>query len=318
MSTFVNKQTGEKVRIVKEDAAFYTLDDGVKIKKETFTKRYTQTEEIDPNDFFSPRSAIEKLAQDLKSIDPSKVQEDGSGARIKMKPPTVLQDNSREQINPVNNTSEGIKISEAQKQRMIEEWRLKQELGEQTQPPSFMNESTQPTQDTGYIEYEMPGQGGGSMRQINQPTQPTSQVNTPTQPQMDPMQMMFKMFKNNYEVKIQLEFDEKIADPQFIQMIMENVEGDAVEYYTKIMMDKIIKNPLKLKKEIYRQLKIEIFGEEVVLEEERLEAERLEAEEKAKKEAEEKAKLEAEEKAKKEAEEKQSENSEENKPNENE
>lgn len=270
MSVYKDKQTGEKVRIIKEDNNFYTLDNEVKIKKETFAKRYSQTDEIDPDDFFKPRTAIEQLAHNIKSMDTSKVSESGEPTKIKYKPPTVIQDNSR------NETGEStIQISEDQKQRMIEEWKMKQELGEKgAKPPPFINQTET---DNSYIEYEMPGQGEGNLRQTNtSTTEPT--ISNPTNSTIDPMQMMFKMFKNNYNVKINLEFQEKIANPQFIQMIMENVEGDAVEYYTKIIMDKIIKNPLKLKKEIYRQLKIEIFGEEVVLEEERLEVERLEAE----------------------------------------
>lgn len=267
---YVSKQTGEKVKILKEEESFYTLDDGVKIKKETFSKRYEQSDEIDPMEFLNPVSALEKLANELKSIDSNKVTDTNYGTKIKMKPPTVLSDNSRGQVNPVDNSSEGIKISDQKKQQMIEEWRMKQELGDpEAIKPTFMQNNT--IQDDGYIEYEMPKEGEGRIRQtshlnpttqdISQPVQQT--IQQPVQ-QIDPLQMMFKMFKNNYDIKLTFEIEEKIANPAFIEMIMENVDGDAIEFYTKKILDKILKNPLKLKKEIYNQLKIEIYGENAI------------------------------------------------------
>lgn len=280
-NTYVNKQTGEKVKIVKEESAFYTLDDGVKIKKETFSKRYDQSGEIDPMEFLNPTSALENMAQQIQQVDPNQVvNEPEHSTRIKMKPSEVLADNSREQINPVDNTDGGIQISEAKRKQMIDEYNLKKELGEPNlTAPSFTNESHQ-TED-GYIEYEMPNEGEGRIKQTSGPQPNTSQ---PT-PQMDPLQMMFKMFKNNYEVKLTFEIDEKIADPAFIGMVMENVEGDAIEYYTKKILNKILKEPLKLKKEIYSQLELEIYGEDYVLEKkEKLEKEKLEKEEKEKEE----------------------------------
>jgi len=288
-NTYVNKQTGEKVRIINEGDAFYTLDDGVKIKKETFSKRYDKSDEIDPMEFLNPQSALENLAQQIQKVDPNQVvNEPEHSTRIKMKHPTVLADNSRGQVDPVDNTSDtGIQISEERRKQMIDDFNMKKELGEPNlTPPSFTDESNQ-NQD-GYIEYEMPNEGEGRIRQTSQPNQPT-QSNQPKNqpPQMDPLQMMFKMFKNNYEVKLSFDIEEKIADPAFIQLVMENVDGDAIEYYTKKILSKILKEPLKLKKEIYDQLELEIYGEEYVLEkkakleqekEEKLEKERLEKE----------------------------------------
>jgi len=257
VNIYVNKQTGKKVKIINEETSFYTLDDGVKIKKETFSKRYEQSDEIDVAKFLNP-SALENLANQIKNVDTDKVvNEPEHSTRIKMKPPTVLADNSRDQINPVNNTSEGIQISESKKQQMINEYNMKKELGDKdARTPSFIE--NKPTQDDGYIEYEMPKEGEGKIRQ-------TSQINQPQPtPQIDPLQMMFKMFKNNYDIKLTFKVDEKIANPAFIEMVMENVEGDAIEYYTKKILDKILKNPLKLKKDIYNQLELEIYGEEFI------------------------------------------------------
>jgi hypothetical protein len=276
-NVFTSKQNGEKVNIIKEDDAFYTLNDGVRIKKETFFKRYEQNDEIDPADFLNPQSALERLSQEIKNMDSSKITDDQQqGTRLKYQEPTVLSDDSRR--NPVvdnNVPSESPKISEARKQQMIDEYNIKLELGEQANEPSFMNENTN-KEDNSYIEYEMPQPGEGNLRQThsnpNTPNQKPTQntVQQKTQPQViDPLKMMFKMFKNNYDIKLTFDIEEKIANPAFIEMIMENVDGDAIEYYTKKILDKIIKNPAKLEKEIYKQLKVEVYGEPELIKEEK-------------------------------------------------
>lgn len=261
VNTYISKQTGKKVKILKEEESFYTLNDGVKIKKETFFKRYDKSDEIDPMEFLNPTSALDNLANQIKNVDPSQIiNEPKHSTTIKMKPATVLSDNSRGQVDPVNNnTSEGIKISESQKQKMLDEYKMKQELGEDAIKPQF-NEHPTSNQNDGYIEYEMPNRGEGSIREISTNTPTTSTPST----SIDPLQIMFKMFKNNYDIKLNFQVKEKIADPAFIEMIMENVEGDAIEFYTKKILDKILKDPLKLKKEIYNQLELEIYGEEYI------------------------------------------------------
>jgi len=75
------------------------------------------------------------------------------------------------------------------------------------------------------------------------------------EPKVDPIQMMFKMFKSNYPVKINLEIEENIPNPTFIGMVQENVDADAVEYYANLISEKMLKDPTKLKNEIYKQLK---------------------------------------------------------------
>lgn len=59
---------------------------------------------------------------------------------------------------------------------------------------------------------------------------------------------------------------EKIPNPQFIGMVQENVEADAIEYYANLMSKKILSDPNMLKDEIYKQLK-SIINTELGIEE---------------------------------------------------
>lgn len=258
MPTYKDKNTGEQVTIIKEDDSFYTLDNKVRVKKETFEKRYESVGTINPDDFFNPTSAIEKLAKQLQNMDTNQIQERPDDVtRIKYKPPVVISD-SQHHISPVSdNKVEGPSVNESQRQRMIEEYKKNNPASQQPQKFVYVD-------DDGAVEYEMPKVGDITQQPQAIPQQPLQTFVQPEAPKADPMQMMFKMFKNNYDVTINLKFEDKIANPQFIAMVMENVEGDAIEYYSKIILDKILKEPLKLKKEIYDQLKREVYGAEQI------------------------------------------------------
>jgi hypothetical protein len=82
------------------------------------------------------------------------------------------------------------------------------------------------------------------------------------EPTVDPIKMMFKMFKNNYPIDLNITIKENIPKPTFIGMVQENVEADAIEYYSNLISDKLLKNPKELKEQVYKQLK-EIINTEL-------------------------------------------------------
>ncbi len=87
------------------------------------------------------------------------------------------------------------------------------------------------------------------------------------QPQMmDPTEMMFKTFKRNYDIKINVEFTDKIANPEFIKMMMENMDGDIINFYKKLVLENITKNFKVVEDEVEKQLKRVIYGEETIIE----------------------------------------------------
>jgi hypothetical protein len=174
------------------------------------------------------------LANQIKNLDTSKVAESAGGASVKYTPPVVLADNSVSQtkIN-TSQLEDNINLTPEQKRIMLEEWR-KTHPGAQI--PEIQNRDWE--DDERFLNGDKP---------ITPPK--------PPEPKVDPIQMMFKMFKNNYPVKLNVEIEENIPNPTFIGMVQENVEADAVEYYAKVISDKLLKDPTKLKDEIYKQLK---------------------------------------------------------------
>jgi hypothetical protein len=241
---FVNKLTGEEVTIVNEDVNFYELNDNVRIKKDLFYKKFEQKVSVDPNAFFQtkslPNDPLSTIANQLKNLDTSKVSDEPtSGTKIKYTPPVTLSDNSMP--NPMKPQVEtAVTLSPEEKKAMLDEWRRTQ--------PGAQNLEVQKNWDD---EDDIFLNGDN--------VQP--KVEPKVEPKVDPIQMMFKMFKNNYPVKLNVEIEENIPNPTFIKMVQENVEADAVEYYANLISDKLLKDPTKIKSQIYDQLKFIIDKE---------------------------------------------------------
>lgn len=239
-NVFYDKNTGEQVTILNEDSNFYTLDNSVRIKKEIFAKKYEQKEEVDPNSFFKQPSndPLLNLANQLKNIDTSKINDNPQGTKVKYTPPIVLSDNSVSQnVIKQPQIEESMQLTTDQKKAMLEEWR-------KTQPGAQIPE----IQDRNWDDDDKFLNGDKPI------------IAKLPEPKVDPLEMMFKMFKNNFPVKFNIQIEENIPNPQFIEMVQENVEADAIEYYANNILDKLLKDPSKLKTEIYNQLKNSIKG----------------------------------------------------------
>ena len=240
-NVYTDKVSGEQVKILNEETNFYVLDNSVRIKKDIFAKKYEMKEEIDPNAFFQVKSPsndpLYNLANQIKNLDSSKVQDTQTpGAQVKYNPPVVLSDNSMSQaVLKQQQIEESIVLTPEQKKAMLDEWR-------KTQPGAQIPEVQERDwdDDSRFLNGDKPIEAA----KIAKP-----------EPKVDPIQMMFKMFKSNYPVKLNIEIEENIPNPTFIGMVQENVEADAVEYYATLISEKLLKDPTKLKEEIYNQLK---------------------------------------------------------------
>lgn len=247
---FVDKSTGQQVKVLNEDINFYVLDNGVSIKKDVFERKYEQQLEVDPSSFFqtqySSKDPLLNMAQQLKNMDTSKISDaPEAGAKVKYTPPVVLADTSLPPGATIKQqqTEETIQLTPEQKKQMLEEWR-------RTQPGAQIPE----IQNRDWDDDEKFLNGDKPIK--------------PIEPKVDPLQMMFKMFKSNYPVKLNVEITENIPNPTFIGMIQENVEADAIEYYANLISDKILKDPVKFKMDVYHQLKA-IINKELGIEEEK-------------------------------------------------
>lgn len=238
---FTDRQTGEQVKVINEDTNFYELDNSVRIKKDVFHKKYEQKVEVNPTTFFQQKyttnDPIANLANQIKNLDTTKISDTDAPARIKYTPPVVLADSSLPPGGVIRQqqTDEPIHLTPEQKKAMLDDWR-------KTQPGAQVPEVQQRNWDDVEDERFLNG---------DKPITPKA----PEPPKVNPLEMMFNMFKNNYSVKLNLEVEDNIPNPQIMSIIQENADADAIEYYAGKITDKILKDPSILKKEVYNQLK---------------------------------------------------------------
>jgi hypothetical protein len=103
------------------------------------------------------------------------------------------------------------------------------------------------------------------LKKVQNQSQPETQQQKVDQkiqePEMNPAESMFKTFKRNHDIKIKVEFTDKIGNPEFIKLMMENMDGDIVGFYKNLILQNIKENFKVVEDEVEKQIREEIFGE---------------------------------------------------------
>jgi len=252
-----------EVMISNDDGTFYTLSNGSKVNKKIFENYYEKLEIMDVNNFFKPSLSSSKLVQDLMQIDTARVPNDNmAGTSIK-----VLEnfDHTKNQAPlPDLGTSTTPKfvgnqqIPDRMSSNDVSQFRVLEDDEEESAVDNFIQGTNQPHVQQKTIQpiSESVSTGSYTNNSVapiihNQPQQTIIQHN--------PEELLFKMFKNNFDIKIKLEFDRKMASPDFIKMMSENFETDIIRYYTKKFLNSIINDSTTLEDVIYKQLQNIIF-----------------------------------------------------------
>lgn len=95
---------------------------------------------------------------------------------------------------------------------------------------------------------------------VQQPSQPT---------QLSPIELMFSTFKRKHPITINVSFDDLIGEPEFVKLMVENMDGDIVGYYKKKVMENIMKDLSVIEKAVELKIKEEIFGKDGLVDEEK-------------------------------------------------
>ena len=78
MKIYVDRASGERVQILKEETGFYVLSNNVSIKKDAFIKKYDEA--INPDEFLQSKASTDpmlNLAQQIKNYDTANIREIG-------------------------------------------------------------------------------------------------------------------------------------------------------------------------------------------------------------------------------------------------
>lgn len=288
---FKNQESGEVVKVLNDDGIWFTLNNGAKIKKESFSSRYTDV--VDPSSFFSSQP-ISNIAQQISNIDPSKVVSDSSqGTQVKRinQPVYSQQVRNTDEIKPIDKSQVPQELLERavpqvdlSRYRQIEDENAAADalLGNQGVPASHQGPGPMippPVDNPNYPEFDpnVKRDRDKSHRihqtqgEINSRFDYYDQDNTneivevkPSiylTPQEEESYKFFKGFKKIHSVEINLKLEEKIAEPEFLKMMSNNFEADVIKFYTRQIFQSMIHNTKQIEKDIYNQLSDIVFGE---------------------------------------------------------
>mgnify|MGYP001159341405 CR=1 FL=1 len=267
---FQNNETQEIVAIVGDNGVFYSLSSGANIKKDIFFQKYSEM--VDPSSFFQQQSAagLQNLTEQLRSIDSSKVQDIGGNI-----PPSV-------KVNQ-ESVAEQLQAPPEYRDMLMKKYQYEQEHKDLSQYKVFENEDEAADDWERKIKAsqqpapQRPRPRPPQMEQTQQFAPPVEPIMENAQVQQSPVYMsaeeeafrFFKSFKRIHPISVEVSFDEKIAQPDFIRMMVVNYEGDIIKYYTKEIMNRIYNDPGFLENKIYEKLKSIIFEESAKKEEQK-------------------------------------------------
>lgn len=297
MSQFYKKDDIHKkvVTIVDEQDTFYQLSDGQMIKKDIFNKYYlpfvpkqqnfSQTKstneslEIDPISFLNTPSVKQDVLEKIKNTDVSKVPDNKMPPQIVNIPDgqqsTYNNESLVKQVDnlPIpNNTNTDVsqyKVFDNDEDAYNDFIRKgkTQPVQQQTTPkPKLMSEIEKLFEDEKMAfgeEEALKRKNIRLKRNLIEEQLPVEQPQQIESNQFDPYEMMFKSFKRNHPISVSIKFEDKIGNPDFVKMMMENMDGDIVGYYKKIIMNNIVNNIKHIEDEVEKCIKMEIFGEEL-------------------------------------------------------
>lgn len=247
---FQNLETQEIVSIVGETGPFFNLSNGSNIKKDIFFQKFSEM--VDPSSFFEKKSSenLLELAEKLKNIDTSKIQDIGGDIQPEIK--------YKERY-----VSDSPEPTPEYKEMLLKQYKYKQEHKDLSQYKVYDNDEDaaidfEKRLNPDLYKTEVSNENVNPI--VNNPQPIQTGQNQPLTPEQESFKF-FKSFKKIFPITLSIDFEEKIADPIFIKMMYMNYEGDIIKFYTKEFMNRIYNDPGFLENKIYEKLKSIIFEE---------------------------------------------------------
>jgi hypothetical protein len=271
-----NNDSQDVVTVVGDNGVFYSLSNGANIKKDIFFQKYSEM--LDASSFFEKQTAagLASIVEQAKTMDSRNAVDGNMPPSIK-----VLQETVTEAVAPPAEYKEMLlkKFQYEQAHRDLSEYKvfendddaaadfekkLKQQQPQQPprQRPQYQDPYQQAPQQATYQApvnegYSAPNEYPGASG-VPGNVSPQSVYVSPEEEAFK----FFKSFKKVYPIKLTVDFDERIAEPNFIKLMAVNYEGDIIKFYTKEFMNRIYNDPGFLENKIYEKLKALVFEEE--------------------------------------------------------
>jgi len=260
---FQSNESQEVVSIIGESSVFYNLSNGSNIKKDIFFQKYSEM--VDATNFFEKQSreGLQSLAEQIKTVDSRNAVDGNIEPSVK-----YLQQATSEQAPAPPEYRDMLirKFEQEQANKDLSQYKVYESDDDAAADFERRQKAKQqpPPQRPKPPQYQDPYQ----QDEYSQPSEQTPITQHQQQPQQpaylsaeEESFRFFKSFKRIHPIKVEVTFDEKIAEPDFIKMMVVNYEGDIIKYYTKEIMNRIYNDPGFLENKVYDKLKSIVFEE---------------------------------------------------------
>jgi hypothetical protein len=249
--SFKDNKTGEIIRIVDSYQNIAITDSKEKIDARRLTDTNFYSEYIDPKSFFNDPNTYSLFAEKIKSVDLSKVPEDGTRGGV-----IDVQATSYSGLNPQTNESAVVAYDPEEE---MEELKRKYGATVDTNALNKQNDAfarllgdEQPTQSV-----QQPQQPPVRQTQVYQePDQPVQVQRIEVE---DPIITMFKNVKKNVDFSIDLKVEGKIPRLDFIEMMEDSYEISMIEYLADEFTKKVLSDSNFIRNKIIDEIKSKVY-----------------------------------------------------------
>jgi len=216
--------------VVKEDETFVYFDGGVAIKKYLLGTKYE--EYLDPSTFFNSSSkTMMDIADKIKKHDGPVNESNSGGTQVNMQNVYQKQNHVEDKVVPPVT-----KFNPNQNQTNIE-----------SQHYEFNNQN----QNTNHSQQQ----------NVNSDqNQNTYTYYPPQHIQENPEEALFKKLKRNTKAIFEIKIEEMVPTADFIRMMNDNFETSIIDFLSKQAVEKLLRDPDKLRKQIKAQLETTVYG----------------------------------------------------------
>ena len=236
---FIENQTGNKVKIADVYGDIAMTDSKSKISVARLLDSNYYTEEIDPNNFFNEASTYNLFAEKIKSVDTSKLPDDGE-VDINIEYP--------EGYKPATNES-AVYTSTMEDEEAELRAKYKIPAPVENSLDKVLENMDQPNRP---VVQPNP--------QNTRPSDHARPLDTPVVPRPeDPMVVMFRNTKRSIDFSINLNINNKIPRLDFIEMMEESYERSIIEFLADEFTNNILNNPGNIRSMIIKELENKVY-----------------------------------------------------------
>ena len=247
--TFKNNLTGEVVRVIDSFENIAILENKQKIDVRTLMDPNKYTEDIDPASFFNNQGAYNALAEKIKNIPTSAIQDEDEG------PVMSVNASYNSDFGPASNESAIIMTSEEdEKAELIRKYGAVADNSDAVmrQQESFsrlLNDETEEPVTQVFVDKP----------NVNN-TQPVHQPPVQRIEVEDPIITMFKRTKRNVNFNVNVEISDKIPRLDFIEMMEDSYEISMIDFLADEFTNKILSDSTQIRETIKSKIKQLVYG----------------------------------------------------------